>query len=65
MLDSNKVKEEIISFVLESPEEVNCIVDAFISSLKDQKDIANCRYNSDIYSFIASTYNLKKSIISP
>jgi citrate lyase synthetase len=42
MADKNKVRDEIISFVQNSPEEVNAKIAVFIAGMQAQKNLADC-----------------------
>jgi len=46
-LDCSKMKEEIISFVQNSSEEVNSKVAIFIAGMQAQKSLMNCRQKDD------------------
>jgi citrate lyase synthetase len=40
--DHKKLKTEIISFIQNSPEEVNAKIAVFIAGMQAQKNLANC-----------------------
>jgi len=46
-LDNYRIKEEIISFVQNSSEEVNSKVAIFIAGMQAQKGLMNCRQKED------------------
>lgn len=48
-MDSYNLKEEIIGFVLNSPEEVNAKVAIFIAGMQAQKSLMGCGRKTDEY----------------
>ena len=48
-MDYHKLKEEIISFVRDSPEEVNSRIAIFIAGMQAQKNLTGCRRESSGY----------------
>jgi citrate lyase synthetase len=46
MADHKKLKTEIISFVQNSPEEVNAKIAVFIAGMQAQKNLADCGQKS-------------------
>ena len=48
-MDYHKLKEEIISFVRDSPEEVNSRIAIFIAGMQAQKNLTSCRRESSGY----------------
>jgi hypothetical protein len=47
MEDNRTLKDEIIDFVRNSPEEVISILDAFIAGMQAQKNLTDCRQGTD------------------
>jgi hypothetical protein len=47
VLDYFRLKDEIISFVQNSPEEVNSRVAVFIAGMQAQKSLMNCKQKKD------------------
>jgi hypothetical protein len=48
-LDCYRLKNEIINFVLNSPEEVNSKVAVFIAGMQAQKNLMGCERRADEY----------------
>jgi hypothetical protein len=42
MADQKKLKDEIINFIQNSPEEVNSKIAVFIAGMQAQKNLSNC-----------------------
>ena len=51
MTDQRKIKDEIISFVQDSTEEVNSKIAVFIAGMQAQKNLTDCRRKKDRGSF--------------
>jgi hypothetical protein len=49
MVDRHTTKDEIISFVQNSPEEVNSKIAVFIAGMQAQKSLTDCRLKMDKY----------------
>ena len=48
-MEHQKIKDEIINFVLNSPEEANSKVAIFIAGMQAQKNLMNCDWKTDKY----------------